>query len=100
MMLREIANDLGLHESTISRATSNKYRQSARGTYEFKHFFSQKMATKSGGSCSAAAVRARIREMIATENGQAPLSDAMVADRLSGEGIVVARRAVDRKSVG
>ncbi|HWK71701.1 MAG TPA: RNA polymerase factor sigma-54 [Burkholderiaceae bacterium] len=96
LMLSEIADELGLHESTVSRATSNKYLASPRGIYEFKHFFSRELATRSGGTCSAVAVRALIQEMIAEENPQAPLSDVMLASKLAREGVVVARRTVSK----
>lgn len=96
MMLSEIADELGLHESTVSRATSNKYLASPRGIHEFKHFFSRELATRSGGSCSATAVRALIQEMIVSEDPGAPLSDVMLAQKLACEGIVVARRTVSK----
>jgi RNA polymerase sigma-54 factor len=96
LMLSEIADELGLHESTVSRATSNKYLASPRGIFEFKHFFSRELATSSGGTCSAVAVRALIQEMIAEENPQAPLSDVMLANKLAREGVVVARRTVSK----
>jgi RNA polymerase sigma-54 factor len=96
LMLSEIADELGLHESTVSRATSNKYLASPRGIFEFKHFFSRELATSSGGTCSAVAVRALIQEMIAEENPQAPLSDVMLASKLAREGVVVARRTVSK----
>lgn len=95
-MLSEIADELGLHESTVSRATSNKYLASPRGIHEFKHFFSRELATRSGGSCSATAVRALIQEMIVSEDPGAPLSDVMLAQKLACEGIVVARRTVSK----
>ncbi|WP_420373519.1 RNA polymerase factor sigma-54 [Pollutimonas sp. H1-120] len=96
LMLSEIADELGLHESTVSRATSNKYLASPRGIYEFKHFFSRELATSSGGTCSAVAVRALIQEMIEEENPKAPLSDVTLASKLAREGVVVARRTVSK----
>lgn len=96
MMLSEIADELGLHESTISRATSHKYLASPAGIFEFKHFFSRKLATRSGGSCSAMAVRALIQEMIEEENPKEPLSDVVLARKLAHEGVVVARRTVSK----
>ena len=96
LMLSEIAEELGMHESTISRATSNKYLASPRGIYEFKHFFSRELATQSGGTCSAAAVRALIQEMIDDENPTAPLSDVVLARKLAQEGVIVARRTVSK----
>ncbi|TCT10161.1 RNA polymerase factor sigma-54 [Paralcaligenes ureilyticus] len=96
MMLSEIADELGLHESTISRATSHKYLASPGGIFEFKYFFSRELATRSGGTCSAMAVRALIREMIEEENPEEPLSDVALAGKLAHDGIVVARRTVSK----
>ncbi len=96
MMLSEIADELGLHESTISRATSHKYLACPGGIFEFKYFFSRELATRSGGTCSAMAVRALIREMIGEENPQEPLSDVALASKLAHDGIVVARRTVSK----
>ena len=96
MMLSEIADELGMHESTVSRATSNKYLASPRGIFEFKYFFSRELATQSGGTCSAVAVRALIQEMIESEDANEPLSDVMLAQRLAGEGVRVARRTVSK----
>lgn len=96
MMLSEIAEELGMHESTVSRATSNKYLASPRGIFEFKYFFSRELSTQSGGTCSATAVRALIQEMIETEDPNEPLSDVMLAQRLAQEGVQVARRTVSK----
>lgn len=96
LMLSEIADELGIHESTVSRATSNKYLSSPRGIFEFKHFFSRELATSSGGTCSAGAVRALIQEMIDEEDPKAPLSDVTLARKLGREGIMVARRTVSK----
>ncbi len=96
LMLSEIADELGIHESTVSRATSNKYLASPRGIFEFKHFFSRELSTRSGGTCSAGAVRALMQEMIADENPRAPLSDVILTQKLASEGIVVARRTVSK----
>ena len=70
LVLRDVADELELHESTISRATGNKYMATPRGIFEFKHFFPRELSTESGGTCSAAAVRALLKEMIAKENTQ------------------------------
>jgi len=94
LVLREIADELQLHESTVSRATGNKYMATPRGVFEFKHFFSRQLATGTGGSCSAAAVRALMREMIEAENACDPLSDVSLAHMLHEQGIRVARRTV------
>lgn len=96
MMLSEIAEELGMHESTISRATSHKYMATPKGIVEFKHFFSRELSTRTGGTLSAAAVRALIQEMIDNEDPSAPLSDVVLAQKLTAEGIVVARRTVSK----
>ncbi|MFM0672997.1 RNA polymerase factor sigma-54 [Paraburkholderia sediminicola] len=94
MVLRDVADELGLHESTISRATGNKYMATPRGIFEFKHFFPRELGTESGGTCSAAAVRALLKEMIAAENTRDPLSDVTLARMLADQGVLVARRTV------
>lgn len=94
LTLREVADELGLHESTISRATTRKYLRTPRGTFEFKHFFSSGIATDSGGGASATAIQAMLRALIDKENPRAPLSDAKLADLLKADGIPVARRTV------
>lgn len=94
LVLREIAEELGLHESTVSRATGNKYMATPRGLFEFKHFFSRQLTTGTGGTCSAAAVRALMKEMIEAEDAREPLSDVTLAQMLSEQGIRVARRTV------
>jgi len=94
LVLRDVAEELGLHESTVSRATGNKYMATPRGIFEFKHFFSRQLATESGGSCSAAAVRALLREMISAENADEPLSDVSLTRMLADQGVIVARRTV------
>lgn len=96
LMLREVADELEMHESTVSRATANKYMSTPRGVFEFRHFFSRELSTESGGTCSAAAVRALIREYIDAEDPRMPLSDVTLAERLAGDGIVVARRTVSK----
>lgn len=94
LTLREVAEELGLHESTISRATTRKFLRTPRGTFEFKHFFSSGIATEHGGSASATAIQAMLRKLIDAENPRAPLSDQRLAEILKGEGIPVARRTV------
>lgn len=96
LMLSEIADELGLHESTISRATNHKYMATPKGIVEFKHFFSREMSTRTGGTLSAVAVRALIQEMIENEDPSDPLSDVVLAQKLSKEGIIVARRTVSK----
>jgi RNA polymerase sigma-54 factor len=94
LVLRDVADELDLHESTVSRATGNKYMATPRGIFEFKHFFPRELGTESGGTCSAAAVRALLKEMISGESGQAPLSDVTLAKLLAQQGVIVARRTV------
>ncbi len=94
LVLRDVADELDLHESTVSRATGNKYMATPRGIFEFKHFFPRELGTESGGTCSAAAVRALLKEMISAESGTAPLSDVTLAKLLAQQGVIVARRTV------
>jgi RNA polymerase sigma-54 factor len=94
--LREIAQAVGLHESTVSRATSNKYMATPAGIFELKYFFSRAMSTASGGACSATAIRGVIKEMIAAERPAEPLSDVEIARQLARQGLVVARRTVTK----
>ena len=94
LVLREIADELGLHESTVSRVTTRKYMLTPRGVYELKYFFGSHVATESGGACSATAIRALIKQMVNEENPKKPLSDNQITDILSKQGIVVARRTI------
>lgn len=94
LVLRDIAEQLSLHESTISRVTTQKYIHTPRGIFEFKYFFSSHVSTANGGECSATAIRAMIRKYIAAENATKPLSDSKIASTLVAEGIQVARRTV------
>ena len=94
--LREIADELGLHESTVSRVTNNKYMATPVGVFELKYFFSREMATASGGACSATAIRGVIKGMIDAENPADPLSDAQIARLLVRQGLKVARRTVTK----
>jgi RNA polymerase sigma-54 factor len=94
MVLREIADMLGLHESTISRVTTQKYMLTPRGTFELKYFFGSHVATDTGGACSATAIRALIRQLVGAENPKTPLTDSAIADLLGDQGIVVARRTI------
>ena len=94
--LREIAAELGLHESTVSRVTNNKYMATPVGVFELKYFFSREMATASGGACSATAIRGVIKGMIEAENLSDPLSDAHIARLLARQGLKVARRTVTK----
>ena len=94
LVLREIADILGLHESTVSRVTSQKYMATPRGIFELKYFFGSHVATDTGGACSATAIRALIKQLIAAEDGKKPLSDSQISEILGQQGIVVARRTV------
>jgi RNA polymerase sigma-54 factor len=94
--LREIAQELGLHESTVSRVTNNKYMATPVGVFELKYFFSREMATTSGGGCSATAIRGVIKGMIDAESAAEPLSDAQIARLLVRQGLKVARRTVTK----
>jgi RNA polymerase sigma-54 factor len=94
LVLREIADELGLHESTVSRVTTRKYMLTPRGVYELKYFFGSHVATDSGGACSATAIRALIKQMVSEENAKKPLSDNQITDILSKQGIMVARRTI------
>lgn len=94
LTLREIADVLNLHESTISRVTTQKYLSSPRGTYELKYFFGSHVATDSGGAASSTAIRALIKQLVSAEDSKKPLSDARLAEILGEQGIVVARRTV------
>ncbi len=94
LVLREIADILGLHESTVSRVTSQKYMATPRGIFELKYFFGSHVATDSGGACSATAIRALIKQLVGAEDGKKPLSDSQLSEILGQQGIVVARRTV------
>jgi len=94
MVLREIADMLSLHESTISRVTTQKYMLTPRGTFELKYFFGSHVATDTGGAASATAIRALIKQLIAAEDAKTPLTDSKIADMLGEQGILVARRTI------
>ncbi|HEY9101855.1 RNA polymerase factor sigma-54 [Chitinimonas sp.] len=96
MGLKEIAEALSLHESTVSRATCNKYMATPAGVFELKYFFSRALATRGGNSCSTTAIRAAIREMIKAEKPSQPLSDAEIMRHLTRQGLQVARRTVTK----
>ena len=94
LVLREIADAVELHESTISRVTTQKFMMTPRGLYELKYFFGSHVSTDNGGACSSTAIRALIKQLIAAESSKKPLSDGQLADVLGQQGIVVARRTV------
>jgi len=94
LILADIAGEVDLHESTVSRATTRKYMHTPRGIYELKYFFSSHVATTEGGECSSTAIKALIKRIVAAENPQKPWSDAKLCNLLADEGVVVARRTV------
>jgi RNA polymerase sigma-54 factor len=94
LVLREIADSLGLHESTISRVTTQKFMYTPRGIFELKYFFGSHVATDTGGACSATAIRALIKQLVQAENQKKPLSDNRISLILEQQGIVVARRTI------
>ncbi|TMG78425.1 MAG: RNA polymerase factor sigma-54 [Betaproteobacteria bacterium] len=94
LVLREIADTLGLHESTVSRVTTQKFMFTPRGIFELKYFFGSHVATETGGACSATAIRALIKQLVAAEDACKPLSDSKISEILSQQGIVVARRTI------
>lgn len=94
MVLHDIAEAVEMHESTISRVTTQKYMHTPRGIYELKYFFSSHVSTSSGGECSSTAIRAMIKKLVAAENLRKPLSDNKISQLLADQGIEVARRTV------
>jgi RNA polymerase sigma-54 factor len=94
LVLREIADELGLHESTISRVTTAKYMSTPFGTFELKYFFGSALGTETGGNASSTAVRALIKQFVASENARKPLSDSQISEMLKEQGIECARRTV------
>jgi RNA polymerase sigma-54 factor len=94
LVLREIADELGLHESTISRVTTAKYMATPFGTFELKYFFGSALGTETGGNASSTAVRALIKQFVAAESARKPLSDSQISDMLKEQGIECARRTV------
>lgn len=94
MVLRDIADEVGMHESTISRVTTQKYMHTPRGVFELKYFFSSHVSTTGGGEASSTAIRAMIRKLVSQEDPRKPLSDNKIADLLLAQGIEVARRTI------
>ena len=94
MVLNDVAEMVDMHESTISRVTTQKYMHTPRGIFELKYFFSSHVATESGGECSSTAIRALIKKLVAAENPSKPLSDSKIASLLAEQGIKVARRTI------
>ncbi|MBU2897128.1 RNA polymerase factor sigma-54 [Vibrio hepatarius] len=102
MVLNDVALDVDMHESTISRVTTQKYMHTPRGIFELKYFFSSHVSTDNGGECSSTAIRALIKKLVAAENSAKPLSDNKIAALLADQGIQVARRTIAkyRESLG
>ena len=102
LVLHDIAEAVGMHESTISRVTTQKFMHTPRGIYELKYFFSSHVSTSEGGECSSTAIRAIIKKLVTAENQKKPLSDSKIAGLLEAQGIQVARRTVAkyRESLG
>ncbi|RUO80118.1 RNA polymerase factor sigma-54 [Idiomarina tyrosinivorans] len=94
MVLNDVAEAVEMHESTISRVTTQKYLHSPRGVFELKYFFSSHVATESGGECSSTAIRALIKKLVSAENRAKPLSDSKIAELMAEQGIQVARRTI------
>lgn len=94
LVLREIADALDMHESTVSRSTTQKFMLTPRGIFEFKHFFGSGLATESGGTCSSTAIRELIKQLVSAENRRKPLTDSRMSEILAQQGIVIARRTI------
>lgn len=94
--LKEIADEVGVHESTVSRVTNNKYMATPTGVYELKHFFSRAMVSSNGKACSGTAIRGLIKDIIEAESAELPLSDADITQQLGQQGLMVARRTVTK----
>jgi len=100
LVLREVAEEVGMHESTISRVTTRKYLHTPRGTFELKYFFSSGVSTEDGGNASATAIQAMLRKLIDAEDPRRPLSDQSLSKTLNSRGIQVARRTVAKYREG
>lgn len=94
LVLHDIAESVSMHESTISRVTTNKYMLTPRGIFELKYFFSSHVNTASGGTCSATAIRSLIKKLVENESPSKPISDSKIAEILEEQGIQVARRTI------
>jgi RNA polymerase sigma-54 factor len=94
MVLKDVADAIGMHESTISRVTTGKYMHTPRGLLEFRYFFSSSVPGDGGAEVSSTAIRAKIRKLVAAEDPAEPLSDSRLADLLAQDGVQVARRTV------
>jgi len=100
LVLRQIAEQCELHESTVSRVTTRKYMHTPKGLFEFKHFFSSGVSTRDGGEASATAIGEMIRKLIDLEDTDKPLSDSALMELLKARGVMVARRTVAKYREG
>jgi RNA polymerase sigma-54 factor len=96
LVLRDVADDIGMHESTISRVTTNKYMQTPQGLFELKYFFNSGLSTSEGDFVASESVKNRIKEIIEKEDPRKPLSDQKIAEMLSGQTVNIARRTVTK----
>jgi RNA polymerase sigma-54 factor len=96
LTLKEVADEIGMHESTISRVTNQKWVQTPRGVFPLKFFFSSGLSTEEGEDVSARGVKARIEEMIKAEEPRNPLTDQQIVEKLKSEGVNIARRTVQK----
>jgi RNA polymerase sigma-54 factor len=96
LVLRDVADDIGMHESTISRVTTNKYMQTPQGLFELKYFFNSGLSTSDGDFVASESVKNRIKEIIEKEDPRKPLSDQKIAEMLSGQTVNIARRTVTK----
>jgi RNA polymerase sigma-54 factor len=94
LVLADIASEVELHESTVSRATTRKYMHTPRGTFELKYFFSSRVAGDDGGDSSSTAIKAAIKKLVSAEDARKPLSDSKLCDLLKDQGMSVARRTI------
>jgi RNA polymerase sigma-54 factor len=94
LVLRDVAEDLSMHESTISRVTTNKYMHTPRGVFELKYFFNSSISSFTGGAVASESVKERIRQLVANEDPQKPYSDKAIVEKLREENIDIARRTV------
>jgi RNA polymerase sigma-54 factor len=94
LILKDVADDIGMHESTISRVTTNKFVHTPQGIFELKYFFNSRITTSSGSDLASESVKQRIKQLISKEAEKKPLSDQKICDILKGEGLEIARRTV------
>ena len=100
MVLKDVADDIGMHESTVSRVTSNKYVHTPQGVFELKFFFTTALKSSTGADVSSSSIKERIKAIIAAENADAPISDQSIVDQLKADGVEIARRTVAKYREG